>query len=58
MVGVNVGERPVITEHSIACMVTGALYNDIASAGAIPAAGHAARRCLRLDRGFLPDPEG
>ncbi len=34
---VNVGERPVITEErSIACMVTGALYNDIATAGADP----------------------
>ncbi|HRH70292.1 MAG TPA: peptidoglycan DD-metalloendopeptidase family protein [Flavobacteriales bacterium] len=34
---VNVGERPVVTEeHSIACLATGALYNDIARAGADP----------------------
>jgi murein DD-endopeptidase MepM/ murein hydrolase activator NlpD len=36
-VGVHIGERPVLeTEHSIACSVTGALYNDIAEAGADP----------------------
>lgn len=31
------GERPVTTEeHAISCVVTGALYNDIAAAGADP----------------------
>ena len=34
---VTVGQRPVETsEHSIACAVTGALYNDLARAGADP----------------------
>ncbi|MCB0764812.1 MAG: M23 family peptidase, partial [Flavobacteriales bacterium] len=34
---VRVGHRPVeVTEHSIACKVTGALYNDLANAGADP----------------------
>ena len=34
---VSVGLRPVkTTEHSIACVVTGALYNDFAKAGADP----------------------
>lgn len=34
---VRVGERPVkITEQSVACMVTGALYNDLAKVGADP----------------------
>lgn len=36
-VGVTVGERPVkVEERSIACSVTGALYNDLAKAGADP----------------------
>ena len=35
---VRVGHRPVTTtEHQIACTVTGALYNDLARAGADPA---------------------
>ncbi|WKZ65462.1 MAG: peptidoglycan DD-metalloendopeptidase family protein [Flavobacteriales bacterium] len=34
---VTVGERPVETsQHAIACTVTGALYNDLAAAGADP----------------------
>lgn len=34
---VHVGSRPVkTTEHTIACVVTGALYNDLAKAGADP----------------------
>ncbi len=34
---VTVGKRPVhTTEHTLACRVTGALYNDLASAGADP----------------------
>ena len=34
---VNLGERPVtVEERSIACKVTGALYNDLAEAGADP----------------------
>lgn len=34
---VTTGTRPVkTTEHSIACMVTGALYNDLSNAGADP----------------------
>lgn len=34
---VHVGRRPVtVTEHSIACQVTGALYNDLLNAGADP----------------------
>lgn len=34
---VTTGMRPVkTTEHSIACMVTGALYNDLSNAGADP----------------------
>jgi len=36
-VEVSVGRRPVKTsDHSIACIVTGALYNDFAKAGADP----------------------
>ncbi|MCB0768370.1 MAG: peptidoglycan DD-metalloendopeptidase family protein [Flavobacteriales bacterium] len=36
-VGVTVGERPVkVEERSIACSVTGALYNDLARVGADP----------------------
>jgi murein DD-endopeptidase MepM/ murein hydrolase activator NlpD len=35
---VTVGQRPVeTTEHGITCTVTGALYNDLADAGADPA---------------------
>ncbi|HRH38451.1 MAG TPA: peptidoglycan DD-metalloendopeptidase family protein, partial [Flavobacteriales bacterium] len=35
--GVTVGQRPVeLTEHGITCTITGALYNDIANAGADP----------------------
>jgi murein DD-endopeptidase MepM/ murein hydrolase activator NlpD len=34
---VTVGQRPVeLTEHTLACVVTGALYNDLARAGADP----------------------
>jgi murein DD-endopeptidase MepM/ murein hydrolase activator NlpD len=34
---VNVGQRPVVTtEHTLACTVTGALYNDFSRAGADP----------------------
>lgn len=36
-VGVQMGERPVhVQERSIACSVTGALYNDLSKAGADP----------------------
>lgn len=36
-VGVQMGERPVhVEERSIACSVTGALYNDLSKAGADP----------------------
>lgn len=36
-IAVSVGERPVVTaEHSVACLVTGALYNDLARVGADP----------------------
>jgi len=36
-IAVNVGERPVKSEeHSVACVVTGALYNDLARVGADP----------------------
>ncbi|MCB9182692.1 MAG: peptidoglycan DD-metalloendopeptidase family protein [Flavobacteriales bacterium] len=36
--GVRQGSRPVtFSEHGIACTVTGALYNDLATAGADPA---------------------
>ena len=36
-IAVSVGERPVVTEeHSVACLITGALYNDLASVGADP----------------------
>jgi murein DD-endopeptidase MepM/ murein hydrolase activator NlpD len=36
-IGVRVGERPVhVEEKSIACTVNGALYNDLAKAGADP----------------------
>lgn len=36
-IAVHVGERPVKTEeHSVACLVTGALYNDLAHVGADP----------------------
>ncbi|MBP6311560.1 MAG: peptidoglycan DD-metalloendopeptidase family protein [Flavobacteriales bacterium] len=35
---VRVGHRPIkVEEHSVACVVTGALYNDFISAGADPA---------------------
>ncbi len=34
---VRMGQRPVdVTEHTLACTVTGALYNDLARAGADP----------------------
>ncbi len=36
-ISVHAGERPVkTTEHSVACLVTGALYNDLARVGADP----------------------
>jgi len=35
---VRVGHRPIkVEEHSVACLVTGALYNDFVAAGADPA---------------------